>query len=61
MKAALVWHPNQPPIYGDFETPTAAPGEITVSVTAAALPPCQESRLRHPLQFIGKISFCRWH
>src|SRR5580704_9643076 len=22
MKAAIVWQPNQPPIYGDFETPT---------------------------------------
>jgi NADPH:quinone reductase-like Zn-dependent oxidoreductase len=44
MKAAIVWQPNQPPIYGDFETPTAAPGEITVSVTAAALSHLVKSR-----------------
>jgi NADPH:quinone reductase-like Zn-dependent oxidoreductase len=37
MKAAIVSRPNQPPIYGDFETPIAAPGENSVTVTAAAL------------------------
>jgi NADPH:quinone reductase-like Zn-dependent oxidoreductase len=37
MKAAIVSHPNQPPIYGDFETPIAGPDENSIAVTAAAL------------------------
>jgi NADPH:quinone reductase-like Zn-dependent oxidoreductase len=44
MKAAIVSHPNQSPIYGDFETPIAAPGENTVTVTAAALSQLVKSR-----------------
>jgi NADPH:quinone reductase-like Zn-dependent oxidoreductase len=44
MKAAIVSHSNQPPIYGDFETPTAAPGENTVAATAAALSQLVKSR-----------------
>jgi NADPH:quinone reductase-like Zn-dependent oxidoreductase len=37
MKAAIVSRPAQTPIYGDFETPVAAPGEYSIAVTAAAL------------------------
>jgi len=44
MKAAIVLQPNQPPIYGDFQTPIAAPGENSITVTAAALSPLVKSR-----------------
>jgi len=44
MKAAIVSGPNQTPIYGDFSTPAAAPGEYSVTVTAAALSQLVKSR-----------------
>jgi NADPH:quinone reductase-like Zn-dependent oxidoreductase len=37
MKAAIVTAPGQSPIYADFPTPTARPGEELISVRAAAL------------------------
>jgi NADPH:quinone reductase-like Zn-dependent oxidoreductase len=37
MKAALVQAFDAPPIYTDFDTPTAAAGEQLVTVTAAGL------------------------
>jgi NADPH:quinone reductase-like Zn-dependent oxidoreductase len=44
VKAAIVTQPNHPPIYSDFETPTPAPGEHSVAVTAAALSHLVKSR-----------------
>jgi NADPH:quinone reductase-like Zn-dependent oxidoreductase len=39
MKAAVVRALGQTPTYGDFEDPQPRPGEVTVSVTAAAVSP----------------------
>jgi len=44
MKAAVVSRPDQPPVYGDFETPVAAFGEHSIAVTAAALSPLVRGR-----------------
>lgn len=37
MKAALVLQAGQPPVYGNFADPIAAPGEHRITVTAAAI------------------------
>src|SRR5208282_507310 len=37
MKAAIVTGAGKAPIYADFEAPQAAPGEVAIDVTAAAL------------------------
>jgi NADPH:quinone reductase-like Zn-dependent oxidoreductase len=37
MKAAIVQQAGQPPVYGDFAAPVAAPGEHRIAVTAAAI------------------------
>lgn len=37
MKAAIVEHAGQLPIYGDFAEPVAGPGEVVVEVAASAL------------------------
>jgi NADPH:quinone reductase-like Zn-dependent oxidoreductase len=58
MKAAIVLHPNQPPVYADFETPVAAPGENSVTVTAAALSQVVRSRASGAhYSFSGKYPF----
>ena len=44
MKAAIVRAAGQTPVYGDFAEPTAAPGEIRITVTAAALSPLARGR-----------------
>jgi len=44
MKAAIVTAVGKIPIYGDFETPTAKPGEELISVHAAALSNLTKSR-----------------
>jgi NADPH:quinone reductase-like Zn-dependent oxidoreductase len=37
MKAAIVTGAGRAPIYADFESPQAAPGEVLIDITAAAL------------------------
>ncbi len=37
MKAAIVTGAGKPPVYADFAAPQAAPGEVAIDVTAAAL------------------------
>jgi NADPH:quinone reductase-like Zn-dependent oxidoreductase len=37
MKAAIVEQFGKPPVYGEFEEPTAGPGEVRVAVAASAL------------------------
>jgi len=44
VKAAIVRELGRPPSYGDFEDPTAQPGEALVSVRAAAVSPLARSR-----------------
>jgi NADPH:quinone reductase-like Zn-dependent oxidoreductase len=44
MKAAIVVEAGKPPIYGDFEEPVAAKGEVQVTVSAAALSNLVKSR-----------------
>ena len=44
MKAAIVRAAGQTPVYGDFAEPTAAPGELRITVTAAALSPLAKGR-----------------
>lgn len=44
MKAAIVEHAGQVPIYGDFPAPTPTEGEVTVHVVAAALTPLTRAR-----------------
>jgi NADPH:quinone reductase-like Zn-dependent oxidoreductase len=44
MKAAIVSAPGKTPIYGDFETPIAKPGEELISVRASALSQFSKSR-----------------
>jgi len=44
MKAAVVRELGRPPFYGDFEEPSAGPGETLVSVTASAVSLLARSR-----------------
>jgi NADPH:quinone reductase-like Zn-dependent oxidoreductase len=44
MKAAVVTAAGRTPIYGDFEEPTAKPGQELISVRASALSPFSKSR-----------------
>jgi NADPH:quinone reductase-like Zn-dependent oxidoreductase len=44
MKAAIVTAAGKTPIYGDFEAPTAKPGEELISVRASALSHLSKSR-----------------
>jgi NADPH:quinone reductase-like Zn-dependent oxidoreductase len=44
MKAAIVVEAGKPPIYGDFREPAPVPGEVQLSVSAAALSQVVKSR-----------------
>jgi NADPH:quinone reductase-like Zn-dependent oxidoreductase len=44
MKAAIVVEAGKPPIYGDFQEPVPADGEVRVAVAAAALSNVVKSR-----------------
>ncbi len=44
MKAAIVTHAGQAPVYADFAEPAAEPGELRVAVAAAALSPLVRGR-----------------
>lgn len=44
MKAAIVQQAGQPPVYGDFADPIAAPGEHLITVTAAAISQISKGR-----------------
>jgi NADPH:quinone reductase-like Zn-dependent oxidoreductase len=44
MKAAIVTAAGKSPVFGDFKTPTAAPGEELIAVRAAALSPLSKAR-----------------
>ena len=44
MKAAVVTAPGKTPLYSDFDTPIAKPGEELISVRASALSPFTKSR-----------------
>ena len=44
MKAAIVVEAGKPPIYGDFQEPVPANGEVQVRVSAAALSNVVKSR-----------------
>ena len=44
MQAAIVVEPGKPPIYADFPEPVPVPGELSITVTAAALSNVVKSR-----------------
>jgi NADPH:quinone reductase-like Zn-dependent oxidoreductase len=44
MKAAIVTHAGQAPVFGDFEGPQERDGEVTIAVAAAALNPLSRAR-----------------
>jgi NADPH:quinone reductase-like Zn-dependent oxidoreductase len=44
MKAAIAMQAGQTPIYGEFQEPVPAPGEVQVTVSAAALSNVVKSR-----------------
>jgi NADPH:quinone reductase-like Zn-dependent oxidoreductase len=44
MKAVIVRGPGQTPVYGDFAEPAPAPGELRITVTAAAISHVAKSR-----------------
>jgi NADPH:quinone reductase-like Zn-dependent oxidoreductase len=44
MKAAIVTHAGQKPIFGDFQEPTGRDGEVSIVVAAAALNPLSRAR-----------------
>ena len=44
MKAAIVKGPGQTPVYGEFDEPTAQPGQELVTVSASALSQFTKSR-----------------
>jgi NADPH:quinone reductase-like Zn-dependent oxidoreductase len=44
MKAAIVEHPGQTPIWAEFASPAAQAGEVVVAVSAAALSPLVRGR-----------------
>jgi NADPH:quinone reductase-like Zn-dependent oxidoreductase len=44
MKAAIVQGPGQAPVYGDFTEPEVGPGEVAITVTAAAISHVTRSR-----------------